>query len=248
MKLHLSSVWRRAAIGLSMALAAGLAGAQTAYYSQYTVTTDLASPPITLITMIESTGQFGFDVADSITRPFTASGYGATTQLNNPFDFELPVQRSLLVGIVQDLPGDAAGQEHLVLMMDTQAASNVAGIAWGTIFTEVLEEDILFAVRRIAEAPYEGAEYNSAIGTMFSFGAYAASDAKAGPNGLPASVWFDTGGDFSVVAWSSGQIIGSGTSEVIAVVPEPGTAALWLAGLGVVALRGRRLALLRREA
>ena len=234
-----------AAMAACAAMAAPLL-AQAQFLTTYTVTTDLLSPTITNIVMLETEDPDGYQGTMHMTRPFQAAGFGNISVLDNPFDRELPIQRSLLLGIVRDLPNDAPGQRHLVLMMDDQAASNAAGIAWGTIFTTTLEENLLAAVFTVStKFTFEDLEdpvVQAALVTVFDFGRNVASQAKLGPSGAPASAWFTTGGSFSVMAWSNAQRIGTGISAMTA-VPEPATWALWLGALGTLgALKMRRRA------
>ena len=230
---------RRLALLAVLATAPLLVQAQ--YFTRYTVTTDLQSPPITHIVMLE-TDSLEFDSATlTMTRPFVANGYGVPTVLNNPFESTVPMQQSLLLGIVRDLPFDAPGQEHLVLMMDPVAASNAANIAWGTIFTSTLEEDLLAAVRLVStNFDFQDPTVLAALDFVFDFGRNIAPQANLGPNGLPGSAWFATGGAFTVMAWSDAQVIGSGFGEVTVAVPEPGSWALMGAGLGVLVYVARR--------
>lgn len=223
----------------ALALTTAHASAQSfEYFTHYDVTTEVGFSPITEIVMIEN-----FDGFQAFTWSFEAAGAGATTRLSNPFPSDTPALESLLVGIVADLPGDAPGQEHLVLMMDDHAASNVQDIAWGTVFTTVLEEDVIDAVHTMAlHLPFGDPDLEAALNTLSAFVDVASYEAHVGDFGLPGSALFTTGGSFTIVAWSDGQVIGSGVStiEPIAVVPEPSALAMLLAGIGVVGTLARR--------
>jgi hypothetical protein len=230
-------------LAAALLLAATLpALAQTQYQTSYTVTTALQSPAITDIAILEA------DDADPhygtlwLSRSYQANGAGGSSVLSLSFERQVPVLQSLLLGIMTGLPGDAPGQEHLVLMMDPTAASNAANIAWGTLFTATLEDDLIDALHVVGQSlPPSDPGLNTALDTLFDFGRLYATEGNLGENGLPASAWFNTGGSFSVMAWSSAQLVGTGTSELITLsVPEPQSLALLLAGLALVGVSVRR--------
>ncbi|WP_348755674.1 PEP-CTERM sorting domain-containing protein [uncultured Aquincola sp.] len=143
---------------------------------------------------------------------------------------------ALMVGLIDDLPGDgSAGQTHLVLMLNTAAAQAARGIAWGTSFPTVLEDSLIADVRtaftttRGEQTPE--ATWDAALDRVSSF--------VDGHQNL----WFALAASqpgttvtsqFAVMAWSDGQQIGTGVASVTQAVPEPGTWALMLGGMAAM--------------
>lgn len=226
---------------LMLAAQPAQAQAQVKYQSNYQITLDLQMPEVTNLMLMEKRSDGG----SSLTWAFTALCCGNLTDLTNPFPFDAPTTSSLLVGLAHDLPHDAPGQEHIVLFMNDQAASNINHIAWGTVFTTLREEELIQSLHDATSGrPFGDPVLENGLNAMWSFAGLADTEAKVGPNGLPGSMWFNTVGTFTVMAFSDGQVLGTGVSSLIevpvAAVPEPGAYALWLAGLGIVGLLVRR--------
>jgi hypothetical protein len=219
--------------GLILALlgACGTLASATQYFTSYHVTLEPEfSSPVTNIMMFEEHNSGG-----SATWAFQAAG-GATSVLNNPFPHNPVPVRSFLMGITQDLPGDPEGQKHVVLFMDDFAASLTNHIAWGTIFRNTLESDLIAAL----ELATSGQDWPIIQPGLNFIDAFNQGDARniLGPGGFTYSAYFQTGGTFSVMAFSDGTQIGQGFSAITA-VPEP--ASLAALGLGAIAfLRKRR--------
>jgi hypothetical protein len=131
-----------------------------------------------------------------------------------------------LLGVTSDLPGDADGQKHLVVFTNDAFAQSAQNIAFGTLFPEVDEDTLINDLIT-----------SDNIGDISDFAVKYA--VNAGPNG---SIAFNIGDHFTAVAFSDGQIIGTGTSVLIGGVPEPEAWALMVLGFGGVgaALRTRR--------
>lgn len=179
--------------------------------------------------------------------------------IHDPFvksSFNAP-RDALMIGLVQDLPGDAPGQEHVVLMMSTEAATAAKNIAWGTLFRNTLEAELITALHTDTSGlPFE--EIQPEIDKLYTF---AGGDARNGILGLapqPIDAWFTLPGvgpgqvataGFTVMAFSDGQVLGDGTVSVSSLtpVPEPGAAALLAAGLTVLGWLGRRHGPARRQ-
>lgn len=221
-----------AAVALAVAPGAAHAVAvELQYLSSYNVMIDPEWSAVTNIVMFEDGGT---------TWAFEAYP-GEVSVLNNPFPKNVPNERSLLIGITQDLPGDAEGQKHVVLLMDDTAASLAESIAWGTLFPNTLEDSLIAAI----ELATSGGDWEALQPAFDELSEFVSGDAETGIlDGLaqPHSAWFTMGDNFSVLTWSDGTRIGWGTSTLTP-VPEPTTSALLLSGmlaLGAVARRRTR--------
>jgi hypothetical protein len=234
------SIVCKAAAGLA-ALAAALPALAIQYQTSYTVTPAEGMPQITNLMLAESASA---DLSGtSLTWAFQTAAYPFVTTITNPFLTDAPTVASLAIGLVQDLPNDAPGQEHIVLFMDPTAAARIQHIAWGTVFTTTLEDQLIQSVHDATSGlPFEDPTLQAGLNAVFDFVGNAATHAQVGPSGTSGSAWFATGGAFSVVAWSDAQTIASGVSEIatVSAVPEPETYALMAGGLGIVAWVARR--------
>jgi hypothetical protein len=165
--------------------------------------------------------------------PLSAATPGPTTLTQTyPTAAQIPVPgfhyipgESFLLGVTSNLPGDAEGQQHLVVFTNNTFADNAKGIDFGALFPNTNEAALINAL-------------NTEMGPdqIFSF---AGGDAVSGPNG---SIAFEPGQSFTAVAFSGGQIIGTGTSAFTTGVPEPATWTMMIVGFGGlgVAVRSRR--------
>lgn len=210
------------------ATCAAFASAQLEYYTNYLTHVNIGQPVTNI--MIAEEHQSG----GALTWPFQADGNGSSL-LANPFPSPVPYQSAVLIGLVQDLVGDPPGQKHVVLFMNNQAASNVQNIAWGTIFLETNENQLIADIE-LATSGQDWEIIQPGVDAVSNFLEQAKS-AQVGPGGTDGSIWFDLGSSFSVVAFSEGQLIGEGESY-IEVVPEP--ASLAALGIGAVALIRRK--------
>jgi hypothetical protein len=133
--------------------------------------------------------------------------------------------QTFLLGVTSGLPGDAPGQQHLVVFANNSFAQSAVNIAFGTLFPNTNETTLINDLTT---------EEN--VGDIFNF---AAGDALTGPNG---SIFFEPGDNFTAVAFSNGQIIGTGTSSFTTDLPEPASWTLLVIGLGGLgaAMRSRR--------
>lgn len=224
-----------AAVALLLAPAAAQAGWQTSY----TITTGPDMPELTNLMLLEQAPGWG-----STTWAFGAAGGGATTEITNPFVFDVRATTALHIGLMRGLPGDGSEpQDHLVLLMDDAAAQLAEHIAWGTLFRNQTEESVIAALLLATS----GQDWPIIQPGLDAVGAFANGDAATGilgPGGFEQSAWFTIGGTFSLVAFSDGSIVGTGTSRSIFVpnaVPEPSSLALaGLGGLGLLAYDVRR--------
>ncbi len=143
---------------------------------------------------------------------------------------------SLIIALTHDLPGDAPGQQHIVLGMDPHAASLAENIAWGTLFRNTLEDTLIAAMQNYINP--DPTIVQDALNKIVN---YAFTDATTGIlDGLaqPNTAFFDpNAGVFTIESWSDGTILGTGTVTAIA-VPEP--VGLGVLSLGCVALLRRR--------
>lgn len=150
----------------------------------------------------------------------------------------------LILGIVTNLPGDADGQQHLVLGEDSTAAQASVGIAWGTLFPNYTEEQIIADVAEVAGVQRTDANATQWDAAANELNTFTQTDAKSNWFSLGAVVPGSTTlSNFSVIAFSNGQQIGTGVANLktdAPVVPEPSTLSLILAGCMGVAFATRR--------
>jgi len=174
----------------------------------------------------------------SITNSFSI-GVGETV-IQNPFSVtDLPTD-DFLLGVAENLASDGGdNQQHLVLFSNDTFAANAQNIAFGTLFPNTNEATLLNDLEVIGQSV--PGDTNVAYNDLFTF---QSGDAVSGPNG---SVGFSTGDTFTEIAFSNGQIIGTGASFASLVAPiqssapEPSTWALMIAGLGGIGLMLRRV-------
>ncbi len=160
---------------------------------------------------------------------------------------------ALMLGLVQDLPGDGTpGQKHIVMMMSDTAASAATGIAWGTLFRNTLEDELIAAL----ELMTSGQDWPVIQPGIDIVDAFVDGDAASGILGAfsqPVSAWFDLGlpaagttvySNFKVMAFSDGQLLGHGIASVsasaVTAVPEPGSWTLACTGLLLAGALSRR--------
>ena len=203
----------------------------------YEVSTTIDSPVEYVITFNR--------YADGSTGSWWPSSVGALGgTINDPFQKSSDNRplSGLLLGLTSNLPGDAPGQQHVVLMEDSGSASALQNVAWGTTFSTYLEGTIasdihnVAGVTRGADGTPEAAAWDAALNELYTF----AGDASSGAG----SLWFPISAtspgetktsNFVVTAWSDGQQIGTGVASITQAVPEPTTYAMGLAGLAVIA-------------
>jgi hypothetical protein len=216
-------------------------GPSDRYITAYSVTLQPSFPTVTNILMLEEGPGFG-----SGTWAFQADGdnpdFPVTTLLVNPFPHSDIPTTALLMEIATDFPGDAPGQQHVVLMMDPFAAALSNHIAWGTLFRSTLEEDLIAAIQ-LATSGQDFPIIDPGLDFLSNFAHGDAVDGILGPGGIPQSAWFTPGGAFSVMGFSDGQVIGTGASDVTVAAPEPATIVYFsLALLAFPILKRRRRA------
>lgn len=152
------------------------------------------------------------------------------------------LDESLFIGIVQDLPNDPPGQEHVVFFMDNDAANNVENIAWGTVFNNITEETVLGALHDGIDGATQEIR-DAGMDAVFDFLNNDCRDARVGPNGTQGSLWFGAGEDFSIMAFSDGTRGGDGTSEwstEFQAVPEPASVSVVAGACLMLAFRRRK--------
>jgi len=219
-----------AAIAAALCSYAASAGAGAPTSASFTV--DLPNYAVTDINFFDLGSPFAVLARNDLSDPITAAAGGQTILTNTyPTIADIPIPgfhfipaETFLLGVTSNLPGDAPGQQHLVLFTNDAFATSAQSIAFGTLFPNTNE---LTLINDLETTDTSG---------IFNF---AGGDASTGPNG---SIFFTPGDDFTVIAFSGGQTIGTGTSAFEGGVPEPASWAMMLMGFCALgaALRSRR--------
>ncbi len=191
---------------------------------------------------------YGWGVSSS----FAGGNSGTTTLSMDTYPFfgtnsaEPVLQQSLLFGVLDTLPTDGQTQKHLVIFMDPLAAARTSGVSFGTIFgtsvqgNPLTEEQIIFATEQVHRDDLSDEEKVGYYDQLDLFRNEMTQHANLGVNGTEGSAWFAPGA-FSIVTFSDGQIIGSGTNSFqtnVQTVPEP--ASMAALGIGALTLLKRR--------
>lgn len=248
----------------SMALLAlaAVAPASAGFVTQYTVNMDAGTLPVSGIvkfeTVLNGGGSSWSDFVDG------GGDSGSQTVINQLFASETPRLTALLMGLTYEgYPVPYYGPEisgpvpdakkHLVLFMSNAAAAVATGNEFSALFPGYAEDDVaswleVVGLLGVAGVGQEVFDEKSAL--LDGFAEAAKNMTIPESMGDPTtSAWFAipapqvvTGStDFTVVMFSTGTQVGSGTVlQTGSAVPEPGT---WMSLLG----GGLAFALLRRR-
>ena len=143
-----------------------------------------------------------------------------------------PVAATFAIGLVSNLPGDPAGGTTTHLAVFGNFTAGEVGESFSTLFPHANESTLIYDLTNIFVIPpasNQTSVFESDVMPLFN-------DA----NNL--GLFISPGGNLDVVAFTDGQLIGTGTFEVVS-APEPSSFLLLGSGilglLGAVKLKGR---------
>lgn len=209
------------------------------YQNSYTIDLTNTPSPVTSILMQEFPGTCCGQRMNFLDPTSGIAAASQVTTLTDPFLNGVPTSAALGIGVVQDLPNDAPGQKHLVIFMNSAASVLANGLNWGDILPAV-DEDQTIANLELGTSgglgwgnPFDVLAPGLDASIDFMNSLAAPGGLMLGPDSTLTSPYFDLPApgspatDFVVVAFSTGQIIGSGsvvqTSFGDSTVPEPST-------------------------
>jgi hypothetical protein len=176
------------------------------------------------------------------TNSFSVSAGGGV--LVDPFTKTNPIDVTFLLGVATDIVLDEFGDptasgNHLVIFGNDNWASGATSIAFGTLFPEVLEANIINALGVLSLGrPVEDPLVQGAFNSLFNFYEYQFTAPGGG-------IGFAAGDSFSIIGFTDGKFIGRGQSfvtPITAAIPEPASWAMLIAGFGLVGAVARRRA------
>ncbi len=218
------------------------------YSNSYTIDLSGISSPVTNILIQEVPGTCCGQRMNYLDPNSGIAAASQVTTLTDPFLLGAPTTLALGIGVVQDLPGDAPGQQHLVMFMNADASALADGLDWGALFPSVDEEQTISDLQLATSGGLNwGNSFDvleSGLDSSISFmNSLASPNGLLGPGGVYTSPYFDVpaagspASDFVAVAFSTGQIIGSGSVVQTAVdlTPAPEPSSFFLLGSLVLA-------------
>jgi hypothetical protein len=176
------------------------------------------------------------------TNSFSVSAGGGL--LADPFTKTNPIDVTFLLGVATDIVLDEFGEptasgNHLVIFGNDTWASGATSIAFGTLFPQVLETDLINALGLLSLGlPVENPLVQGAFNTLVNFYDYQFTAPGGG-------IGFAAGDSFSILGFTDGKFIGRGQSfvtPITAAIPEPASWAMLIAGFGLVGAVARRRA------
>lgn len=234
--LVIAGIALAAAAGWSTAHASSVATtAGSSFYINYDIT--LPAYPVSDLVLFE----------EGAPNPYP-NGYGITfggcceyagvgnTVITDPFLKTNPIISNFILGVATGLATDSdPTQQHLVVFSNDTFAAGAQGVSWDALFPNTDEDTLITDLTtNLDEAAVGETAYNQAINDLFTF---------ANGDATNAGIGFGSSDTFSVTAFSSGQLIGTGFSFTTpGPAPEPETWALVLLGIGLTgaAVRTRR--------
>ena len=194
-----------------LALGSMPALASTEYYTHYDISLNGGQSDVTNLMLLET--------ENGLTWAFSTNcggGGGCTTEIDNPFGSTTAPTTALLVGLTNN------GQD-VVLITSTAFGASATGNDWTSLFPDTTEASLLSAIQLgTSGGPFcPGVNCinppDGGLNAVFSFG---------GSDG--AGSFFNIGDQMSVLEFSDGQVIGTGTSwetteSPTPPVPEPST-------------------------
>ena len=239
------SLWRSLRVATTAIALVGWAGvASAANPYKLSFTTTMNEYEVNPAVLLESAvGTVGFGQ----TWPFTIPP--GTSTLTDPFDKTEPMQGLFIMGLSNLVPTgvETTGDEpwHLVLFTNNAFAAAAEGQSFESLFPNTSEATLiadLLEAYAVGSNPTDE-RLNQAGGDVDAFANFLGdSDGINGPQG---SIAFGANQLYSVIAFSTGQIIGTGFTSTEDVAPptetpEPLSLALLASGLaGLVAVRRR---------
>lgn len=236
----------RASLMAAALCAAAISSAGTQYLMSYTFQLDSAYSTASFLGDFVITNQYPIGGGTGVTYggDYGVQSADSENVLQDPFPKdELP--NGLLIGVVSDLPGDATGQKHIILGMDSTAAGLAANIAWGTLFPNTLEDQLIGSLETIYDPNSSDDQINAAVGDVFTFIDGDATNGILDNQGQSHSAFFSslssdvTSQGFTMMSWSDGTQIGTGSVSAQA-VPEPASIGALALGIAGLAFRRRK--------